>query len=81
MATSDDKATPTAHPASAEALHSARSPDQPAKEPPRGLSPPEIIRHWTAEERERHEKKLLRKMDIRILPMIVIMYILNYIDR
>lgn len=47
----------------------------PKKEAPvyvAGLSP---------EERERAEKALVRKIDLRLLPMIIIMYILNYLDR
>lgn len=47
----------------------------------RGLEPPEILRSMTDEERAEFEKKLRRKIDIRLLPMIIIMYILNYIDR
>ncbi|KAJ5217865.1 MFS transporter [Penicillium citrinum] len=35
----------------------------------------------TEEEREKMEKKLVRKIDARLLIMIVIMYILNYLDR
>lgn len=47
----------------------------------RGFQPPEAIRNLTPEDRQKLEKKLLRKIDLRILPMIVLMYILNYIDR
>lgn len=46
-----------------------------------GLQPPEILRNMTAEERAALEKKLRRKIDLRLLPMIILMYILNYIDR
>lgn len=35
----------------------------------------------SAEEREAVEKKLVRKVDIRLLIMMVVMYILNYLDR
>lgn len=34
----------------------------------------------TPEERE-IEKKLRRKIDMRIMPMIVLVYLMNYIDR
>lgn len=47
----------------------------PKKEAPlyvAGLSP---------EERERAEKKLVRKIDFRLLPIVIVMYILNYLDR
>lgn len=47
----------------------------------RGLEPPEFIKGLTAEEREELEKKLKRKIDTRLLPAIIVMYILNYIDR
>ncbi|TGJ87002.1 hypothetical protein E0Z10_g1753 [Xylaria hypoxylon] len=47
----------------------------------RGLQPPEIILRLTPEERVALEKRLVRKIDWRLLPMIIIMYILNYIDR
>lgn len=47
----------------------------------RGLEPPEIIRNMSPEERARLEKKLRLKIDLRLLPMIILMYILNYIDR
>lgn len=82
MSGTDDKAAlPAADNISAEVAHSTHSADGAAKDAPRGFEPPEIIRQLTPDERERLEKKLLRKIDFRILPMIVIMYILNYIDR
>lgn len=34
-------------------------------------------RSWSPEA----ERKLVRKVDLRILPMLIIMYILNYVDR
>jgi hypothetical protein len=34
-------------------------------------------RSWSPEA----ERKLVRKIDFRILPMLIIMYILNYVDR
>lgn len=42
---------------------------------------PELIRNMTPELREKLENKLRRKIDLRLLPMIVLMYILNYLDR
>lgn len=47
----------------------------------RGLQPPEIIARLTPEERIALEKRLVKRIDWRLLPMIIIMYILNYIDR
>jgi hypothetical protein len=48
---------------------------------PRRMQPPEFIRNLTPEEREHLEKRLKRKIDVRLLPAIIIMYIMNYIDR
>lgn len=42
---------------------------------------PVFLRGLTPEERQLMEKKLVRKIDTRLLIMIVIMYILNYLDR
>ncbi|KAL2141796.1 hypothetical protein VTI28DRAFT_1933 [Corynascus sepedonium] len=48
---------------------------------PQRMQPPEFIRNLTPEERESLEKALKRKIDIRLLPAVIIMYIMNYIDR
>ncbi|SPO06720.1 related to nicotinamide mononucleotide permease [Cephalotrichum gorgonifer] len=53
----------------------------PLGEPSGGLVPPEIVRAMTPEYRASLEKRLKKKIDLRLLPTIVIMYILNYIDR
>lgn len=45
------------------------------------LQAPEFIRNLSPEERERLEKRLKRKIDARLLPAVIVMYILNYIDR
>ncbi|CAK7226211.1 hypothetical protein SEUCBS140593_006164 [Sporothrix eucalyptigena] len=42
---------------------------------------PQWIRDMTPEELAKKEVRLRRKIDARLLPMIVIMYILNYLDR
>lgn len=42
---------------------------------------PELVRNMSHEEREYAEKRLRRKIDARLMPMIVLMYILNYLDR
>ncbi|KAI1481077.1 MFS general substrate transporter [Daldinia eschscholtzii] len=47
----------------------------------RGLRMPEIIARLTPEQRLELETRLRRKIDWRLLPMIILMYILNYIDR
>ena len=42
---------------------------------------PISVASLTPKERAMAEKALVRKIDIRLLPMIIIMYILNYLDR
>ncbi|KAI7544281.1 hypothetical protein KC331_g6905, partial [Hortaea werneckii] len=39
------------------------------------------IAAWSPEERRQQGKKLVRKIDVRLLPILFIMYILNYVDR
>jgi hypothetical protein len=46
-----------------------------------GRVKPESLCNLTEEETKRLEKKLVRKLDLFILPTIGILYILNYIDR
>ena len=43
--------------------------------------PPELVRHLSPEERQHRETALVRKIDFRLLPMIILMYIMNYLDR
>ena len=71
----DDKALE----AGGEVEHSSRS-ENPSPDR-RGLVRPEILEAMTHDERVLAEKKLVRKIDLRLLPMVIIMYILNYIDR
>jgi hypothetical protein len=47
----------------------------------RGLVPPAIIANLTQEQRTELEARLRRKIDFRLLPMIILMYIMNYLDR
>jgi hypothetical protein len=47
----------------------------------RGMQAPELVARMSPEERQLAEAKLKRKIDLRLMPMIIIMYILNYIDR
>ncbi|EAL90998.1 hypothetical protein KXW98_002948 [Aspergillus fumigatus] len=42
---------------------------------------PAYVAGLSPEERQKAERALVRKIDIRLLPMLVIMYILNYLDR
>ncbi|ESZ98468.1 MFS transporter [Sclerotinia borealis F-4128] len=48
---------------------------------PRVLQPPEWIAALSPEERVDLESKLKRKIDLRLLPMVILMYIMNYLDR
>lgn len=43
--------------------------------------PPPYVASLTPEDREKAEKALLRKIDLRLIPPVIIMYILNYLDR
>lgn len=52
-----------------------------ADKPKRTLEAPPLIRDLSPEDRERLEKKLTRKIDMRLLPPVIIMYIMNYLDR
>ncbi|KAB8300553.1 hypothetical protein EYC80_000713 [Monilinia laxa] len=42
---------------------------------------PEYVRNLTPEDRKRTESSLKRKVDTRLLPMVVLIYIMNYLDR
>lgn len=42
---------------------------------------PVLLRGMSAEERGALEKRLVTKVDLRLLPSIVLMYILNHMDR
>jgi hypothetical protein len=42
---------------------------------------PELIRNLSPEERKYLERRLVRKIDLRLMPTIIIMYIMNYLDR
>jgi hypothetical protein len=47
----------------------------------RGPEMPEILRNISPENLAKLDKKLRRRIDLRLMPMLIIMYILNYIDR
>ena len=42
---------------------------------------PAEIAHLTKEEQEQMEKKLVRKIDIRLMPIVILMFWLNILDR
>lgn len=45
------------------------------------MVPPELVRAMSPEQRQAAEKKLVRKIDIRLLPMLILMYIMNYLGQ
>ncbi|KAJ6578094.1 major facilitator superfamily domain-containing protein [Mycena capillaripes] len=53
-------------------------------EPTPAYSPPSTINEPTdglSAERQREERKLLRKLDIRLVPAIFVIYVMNYVNR
>lgn len=42
---------------------------------------PPLVRDLSSEDRKNLEFALVRKIDLRLLPMVILMYILNYLDR
>ena len=42
---------------------------------------PPLLRGLSAEELEDCENRLRRKVDLRLLPTLIIIYIMNYLDR
>lgn len=58
----------------------------PATEPGHGpssskLEVPPLVAAMSQEHRFELETKLRRKIDTRLLPMVILMYIMNYLDR
>jgi hypothetical protein len=49
--------------------------------PRRALQAPELVLKMSAEQRVDAENRLRRKIDFRLLPMVILMYIMNYLDR
>jgi hypothetical protein len=45
------------------------------------LRPPPLVAAMSAEQRIEAEARMRRKIDTRLLPMIILMYIMNYLDR
>ncbi|KAL8988519.1 MAG: hypothetical protein Q9169_008541, partial [Polycauliona sp. 2 TL-2023] len=42
---------------------------------------PPLVRDLAPEERARLEQILVKKIDLRLLPMLILMYLMNYLDR
>lgn len=49
--------------------------------PNRRQEAPPLVRIMSDEERSVREAHLVRKIDLRLMPMIILMYIMNYLDR
>jgi hypothetical protein len=62
-------------------LHGSFSSASPGGVPTAKRQPPPYVRSLSPEERAFVEKKLVRKIDLRLIPMIIIMYVMNYLDR
>ena len=59
----------------------SHAPGANAAVPIRTREAPPLVKNLSKEERLRLELALVRKIDRRLLPMVVLMYILNYLDR
>lgn len=46
-----------------------------------GLQMPEILSRMSDDERQKLNDHIRRKIDLRLLPMVILMYVMNYIDR
>lgn len=46
-----------------------------------GPHPPDFLSHLSPEARQELETRLKRKIDARLMPALIVMYMLNYIDR
>lgn len=87
--TSDDKCSKSNPPSGRDHIDSTDSNDSKSKTPLvsvtlcRTMSDrmPASVRNMTPEQRIHAEKALLRKIDLRILPMVIAMYIMNHLDR
>jgi hypothetical protein len=47
----------------------------------RGIIPPDFVAQLSPEAKAEFDSKLRRKIDYRLLPMLILMYVLNYLDR
>ncbi|KAK4542676.1 hypothetical protein LTR36_006248 [Oleoguttula mirabilis] len=52
-----------------------------AMKPSRTLEAPPLVAALSADERKEKERAMVRKIDFRLLPPVIIMYIMNYLDR
>lgn len=68
----------TQHVTHSEHVEASGAPDAPKSTI---LTAPPLVQEMTPEERYELERKLVRKIDWRLLPACVVMYIMNYLDR
>jgi hypothetical protein len=47
----------------------------------RAFGPPPLVKAMSPERRIEAELALRKKIDLRLLPMVILMYIMNYLDR
>jgi hypothetical protein len=45
------------------------------------LQPPALVAAMTKEERDVAEAKMRRKIDLRLMPMVILMYVMNYLGK
>ncbi|WWC63807.1 uncharacterized protein I303_106412 [Kwoniella dejecticola CBS 10117] len=62
-------------------LHHAETRDEKVAENERQRIMPEGLRAMSEEDRNALEKKIVRKIDLVIMPIVAILYILNFLDR
>lgn len=48
---------------------------------PLGPELPDVLRSLTTEEMRQLERRVVRKLDARLMTPLILMYILNYLDR
>lgn len=61
--------------------HIAKTVSSDRNELPSGLQMPEILQRMNSEQRAQLNQSVRKKIDMRLLPMVMLMYIMNYIDR
>ena len=66
---------------SADRLDYAENGQSMAMKQTRTMEAPPLVAALTPEERIIKERAMVRKVDLRLLPPVIIMYIMNYLDR
>ena len=47
----------------------------------KAVEKPDLLQQYTDEEIDKFHRKITLKVDLRLIPMLVLLYILNYLDR